>query len=85
MIKVCKDSGTYAMFRYGTNGSGPRPESYLEDLEAVEDGEFRTIEEEDTLLKHIQDQKLFNTNFTFSNQFQTDFKELGFHEKNLVN
>ena len=43
-----------SMFRYGTNGSGPRPESYKEDVEIVEAADLETAAEREELYRHIR-------------------------------
>ena len=53
-VEVIHPSGTYYMFRYDTNGYGPRPESYKEDLEIIEHAGLDTEEEKAELFKHIR-------------------------------
>lgn len=53
-VEVIHPSGTYYMFRYDTNGYGPRPESYKEDLEITEHAGLDTEKEKDELFKHIR-------------------------------
>merc|ERR1712212_1343285 len=53
MITVEYEGRKYKMFVYGTNGSGPRPESYKEDLEAMHQMKLSS-KEQDELYKHIR-------------------------------
>jgi len=53
-VEVVHKNKAYDMFHYSTNGSGPRPESYKEDLEAVHESKLKTEEEKEELHKHIR-------------------------------
>ena len=53
-VKVENGTGFYTMFRYGSNGSGPRPESYKEDIEVCAASGFTSDEECQEFYKHIR-------------------------------
>jgi len=52
-VEVCKDGKTYQLFAFGTGGTGPRPESYREDVESAEEA-FETESDREEFYYHMK-------------------------------
>jgi len=52
-VEVCKDGKTYKLFAFGTGGTGPRPESYREDVESAEEA-FETESDREEFYYHMK-------------------------------
>ena len=51
-FQIIQDGKPYTLFTFGTGGTGPRPESYREDVESAE--EFKTEAEREEFYYHMK-------------------------------